>query len=208
MNDVVCGGPESKTDTRDMIRAQNDLYMVVPNDGAEGNVNKDNTLESLETGRLTVGELQRSAVNICRFLMRAPAFLRKPEWKQRRGEIKKYAARTEGSEDRQRVGITGVKIHVSTEDTDRVCFEVREAGTYQVINSIMSKESSVAQMVCKAELNGTPLVTFQTNGTGGRFIHQQLLQVELEKGFYELKLEFVKPGMVVQSMDFEKVSAN
>ncbi len=63
-------------------------------------------------------------------------------------------------------------------------------------------------MVCKAELNGTPLVTFQTNGTGGRFIHQQLLQVELEKGFYELKLEFVKPGMVVQSMDFEKVSAN
>lgn len=208
MNDVVYGGAESKTDTRDMVRAQNDLYMVVPNDGAEGNVNGDNTLESLETGRLTVGELQRSAANICRFLMQAPAFLRKPEWKQRREEIRKYTAMAEGCEDSQRVSINGMKIHVSMEDADKVCFEVREAGTYQVINSIMSKESSVAQMVCKAELNGEPLVTFQTNGTGGRFIHQQLLQVELEKGFYLLELEFVKPGMIVQCMDFEKVSAN
>ena len=37
MNDVVEGGEESNQDTRDMVRSQNDLYMVVNNNGAEVN---------------------------------------------------------------------------------------------------------------------------------------------------------------------------
>lgn len=38
-----------------MIRAQNDLYMVVNNNGAEINAGDDNTLSALEDGTLTLG---------------------------------------------------------------------------------------------------------------------------------------------------------
>lgn len=53
MNDVVEGGEESNQDTRDMVRSQNDVYMVVNNNGSEVNSNNDNTEESIKEGRLT-----------------------------------------------------------------------------------------------------------------------------------------------------------
>ena len=57
-----------------MIRAQNDLYMVV--DDAASNSNNDDTLQGLWEGRITRGELHRAAYNICRFLLDTPAYLR------------------------------------------------------------------------------------------------------------------------------------
>ena len=74
INDVTEGGEGSIRRTADMVRAQNDIYMVVNNNGAEINSFGDDSIEALGTGRLTIGELQRSAINICRFLMRTPAF--------------------------------------------------------------------------------------------------------------------------------------
>ena len=67
-------GPESRQQTASMIRAQNDLYMVV--DDAASNSNNDDTLQGLSEGRITRGELQRAAYNICRFLLDTPAFAR------------------------------------------------------------------------------------------------------------------------------------
>ncbi|MDY3845589.1 MAG: glycoside hydrolase family 3 C-terminal domain-containing protein [Eubacteriales bacterium] len=64
------GVPGSRTDLADMVKSQNDVYMVVSN--AENN--KDNLEESLESGKLTRGELQRSAKNILRFLMHTTSF--------------------------------------------------------------------------------------------------------------------------------------
>lgn len=54
MNDVAFGGEESNQDIRDMVRSQNDVYMVVNNNGAEVNSNNDNTESSVEAGTLTV----------------------------------------------------------------------------------------------------------------------------------------------------------
>ncbi|WP_035012432.1 glycoside hydrolase family 3 protein, partial [Enterovibrio norvegicus] len=76
MNDPINAGKESKTFTSFMIRAQNDLYMVVEHNGAESNIMGDDTLEALAEKTLTLGELQRSAMNICRFLMATPAMER------------------------------------------------------------------------------------------------------------------------------------
>ncbi len=55
-----------------MIRGQNDLFMVV-NNSAE-NSQKDNSAEALAAGKVTRGEYLRAAANICRYLMRTPAF--------------------------------------------------------------------------------------------------------------------------------------
>ena len=59
-----------------MVRAQNDLFMVVEDAGS--NSQKDNSLESLEKGTVTREEYLRSAANICRVMLRTPA------WKSRR----------------------------------------------------------------------------------------------------------------------------
>jgi len=208
MNDVVSGGEESKTDTRNMVRAQNDLYMVVPNDGAESNASGDNTLVALREGRLTIGELQRCAMNICRFLIHTPSFGRKIEWKQNYVEAKSIPAQESGVENREVVTHMDKKIHIIMENAEDAMFYVEEAGSYQVISSVFSLESSLAQMVCKIRLSGEELATIQTNGTGGRSVRQQLSQVRLEQGYYPLNLEFVKPGMVVQCIDFEKIAEN
>src|SRR5690606_23230207 len=53
---------------------QNDLYMVTRN--AKENTNNDNAAEGLKTGKVTIAEFQRSAMNICRVLMKLPTFNR------------------------------------------------------------------------------------------------------------------------------------
>ncbi|MFW5690098.1 MAG: glycoside hydrolase family 3 protein, partial [Spirochaetota bacterium] len=80
MNDPAHGGEAAKTHTGHMIRAQNDLYMVVSNFGAEENASGDDTEDALARGTLTRAELQRSAVNICRFLLKTPAMSREQEF--------------------------------------------------------------------------------------------------------------------------------
>lgn len=57
-----------------MVRAQNDLFMVVTD--AETNSGKDNSREALDAGSVTRGEYLRSAANICRFLLTTPAWNR------------------------------------------------------------------------------------------------------------------------------------
>ena len=56
-----------------MIAAQNDLYMVV-ND-AKANPENDDVEEMLRAGKITLGELQRNASNILRFLIKSPSLL-------------------------------------------------------------------------------------------------------------------------------------
>ncbi|MBQ9197452.1 MAG: glycoside hydrolase family 3 protein [Clostridia bacterium] len=72
MNDE--GQKPSLQNTAAMVRAQNDLYMVVSN--AQENSARDNLRERLAEGALTRGQLQRSARNILRVLMRSPAMAR------------------------------------------------------------------------------------------------------------------------------------
>ena len=199
MNDVVHGGEPSRTLTADMIRAQNDIYMVVGNNCAELNVMEDNTLESIEKGNLTIGELQRNAANVCRFLINTPAFER---FKDRKYVIPKFKAiQADSTQNVQDITLdTKVVLDKETKRT----FRVENAGVYKVIAKLMSKESNTAQTVCKAYLNDVELNTFQTNGTEGKWLYQILLRIMLEQGNYELKIEFLKPGMEVEYLEFVK----
>lgn len=197
MNDVVHGGEPSASRTADMVRAQNDIYMVVGNNCAELNVLKDNTLEALENGTLSIGELQRNAMNLCRFLIKTPAFAR---FKDRKIEIPKfYAKQAEQNKNVQNI-TTDSKVMFGKEAVK--AFHVAQAGIYKVIVKLMSNESNTAQTVCKAYLNEKEMNTFQTNGTEGKWLYQILLRIRLEEGDYELRLEFPKPGMEVEYLEF------
>src|SRR5690606_30756659 len=68
------GEPADKKNIAAMVRSQNDLYMVTKD--AKKNTNEDNAKEGLASGRVTIGEYQRSAMNICKVLMKLPVFIR------------------------------------------------------------------------------------------------------------------------------------
>lgn len=62
-----------------MVKSQNDLYMVTPDSSTPTAGNTNTTLdmaERLESGYITRAELQRSAVNICDYLLKSQAFAR------------------------------------------------------------------------------------------------------------------------------------
>lgn len=72
MNSVVDTAP-SKEKIAEMVIAQNDLYMVVPN----AIEYKNNVLQSFNDGLITLSELQRSAKNILSFILKTHSFTRK-----------------------------------------------------------------------------------------------------------------------------------
>lgn len=200
MNDVVDGGPADRKYTNWMVRAQNDLYMVVSNYGAETNVYGDNTLESLENGTLTRGELQRSAINICGFLMQAPVFSREQVIEET-VEVFKANPAIQAEE------VQSVSDHaeVKPDAIESTFINVDQAGVYRIFASVMSPDTELAQTACNMTLNDQVVTTIQTNGTEGRWITLKLVKIELEAGLYEIKLDFVKPGMVISGLEFKLV---
>lgn len=201
MNDVILGGAEDKKYSNHMLRSQNDLYMVVPNYGAELNSSEDNTLESLKNGTLTRGELQRSAMNICNFLMQAPAFFRKQEGGV---TVRRFEANRSLSPDTSQDLSQDARFRPASNIT--AVLKVCGGGCYNIIARIMSPLTNMYQTACNITLNGHLAATMQTNGTSGKWILQMLVKVELEKGLYEIKLEHVKPGMEVDWIEFKPVS--
>ncbi|UPK44215.1 glycoside hydrolase family 3 C-terminal domain-containing protein [Paenibacillus pabuli] len=200
MNDGVEGGPADRKNTNWMVRAQNDLYMVVPNYGAEINGWDDNTIESLENGTLTRGELQRSAMNICEFIMNAPVFSRKHEIVE---NVVSFQANTSLSSEQAQVLADNAQVKPAVGEP--VYMKVDEAGQYRIIVQIMSPEPELAQSACNVILNDQLMTTIQTNGTEGKWIRQKLVKVELEAGLYELKLDFTKPGLQIDWIEFKQV---
>ncbi|WP_440115373.1 glycoside hydrolase family 3 C-terminal domain-containing protein [Paenibacillus sp. QZ-Y1] len=200
MNDGVEGGPADRKNTNWMVRAQNDLYMVVPNYGAEINGWDDNTIESLENGTLTRGELQRSAMNICEFIMNAPVFSRKHEIVE---NVASFQANASLSTEQVQVLADNAQVRPAVGEA--VYMKVDEAGQYRIIVQIRSPEPELAQSACNVTLNDQLVTTIQTNGTEGKWIRQKLVKVELEAGLYELKLDFTKPGLQIDWIEFKQV---
>ncbi len=201
MNDVVEGGEESNQNTRDMVRSQNDVYMVVNNNGAEINSNNDNTEESIEKGTLTIGELQRAAINICNFILNAPVI----ERELIDTDVAKFYESV--SED------NAIHEKFVLSQNDKVMFDcgkeataiVDEDGEYTIIVNISFEKSNLAQSTVNVNANGTTMVVMQTNGTDGNWITQKLCKVKLEKGAYNLELEDVLEGIKVKYIQFKKI---
>jgi len=204
MNDPVEGGESSRQNTAAMVRAQNDLYMVVPNYGAEMNAMGDNTLEALAAGRLTRGELQRSAMNILRFLMRAPVFRRRQNPEK---TFEAWAAdpAKAPSPDRTQSADNVARVKLPAEGT--VWFRIGHSGEYRILAAVMSPEHFVAQSACNIYLNGRLTATVQTNGTFGRWLARKLVKVRLEAGLYEVRIEPVKAGIKVDWIAFKPIEA-
>lgn len=201
MNDCVEGGEPSRTNTGAMVRAQNDLYMVVANYGAEDNAMEDNTLESLATGKLTRGELQRSAINICRFLMQAPVFSRKQVFQAEPVvTVKPLAAKPDGD-----VLDIGDEARITPPESGSIILHVSAAGSFRVTGRISAEGLYVAQRSTNVLLNGERLGTLQANGTQGKWVNRRLGKADLSAGYYEMTLEHIKPGLAIEWVGFDRI---
>lgn len=213
MNDVVHGGHADKTYTNWMVRAGNDLYMVVPNYGAETNAMGDHTLHALKEGTLTRGELQRSAANICRFLLEAPVFPRgqiqtetMAIFKARPGlsvDAVSAESHLQGASAHMEEQADIIRIELDTAES--TVLDIGAAGSYRMFVRIMSPDNELAQSACNVSLNGQLVTTVQTNGTEGAWVTRKLVKLRLEAGRYELKLDFIKPGIQFEWIELRKL---
>ncbi|WP_270166823.1 glycoside hydrolase family 3 C-terminal domain-containing protein [Paenibacillus sp. SYP-B4298] len=202
MNDSAHGGPADVRFVNWMVRAQNDLYMVISNYGAEINASEDNQMAALAEGTLTRGELQRSAANICRFIMNAPVFARQDG--PAAEVIPSFKANAALQSAVQQAHDLSADVQVKPTVDEATLIQVGEAGTYWITVQMMSPDDYLAQSACNVTLNGEALTTVQTNGTDGNRIRRRLGKAELEAGLYEMRLDFIKPGLQIDWIAFDR----
>ncbi|OEE66123.1 beta-glucosidase [Enterovibrio norvegicus FF-33] len=199
MNDPINAGQESKTFTSFMLRAQNDLYMVVEHNGAESNIMGDDTLEALAEKTLTLGELQRSAMNICRFIMSTPVMERALKAYE---PIQAFTSLDQAPKGLIHQAEQTLNLHTNVNTS--VTLEVNETANYQFHGVMHFDRDSLAQSACSLFLNGEFSMTLPTNGTCGDCVKVEGLQVKLHPGFYVLDIDFVKPGLMLEEIVISK----
>ncbi len=87
-----CEDPKNVTDFSSMIKAQNDIYMVLP----DALTHDDNIMQALDEGILSRGELQRSAKHVLSFALETMAFAKQARFgKQKVDDIRRVAETAE-----------------------------------------------------------------------------------------------------------------
>ncbi len=145
-------GRESNDDFASMVKAVNDVYMVMPN----AKTNNDNLPRALESGYLTRAELQVCAINICNFVMYTHAY--------------------------ERFKANGFKYEVTNLDTSsmKVCCEledielgnpselkIEKSGKYILEIEFESPLPELAQISIGVNIDGADACTAVAKGTNG-----------------------------------------
>lgn len=197
LNNVTEGGKAGWTDVVSMLRAQNDIYMVVNNNGAVVSPKKEAILKALETGELTLGELQRSALNILRFLLSVPAAEREVRVPAPAAvmplsdiaESEKQKARSDGR----------ISADQLAADQNGVLLRVRKEGLYSLLAEYTAAGTTRDQMLLRLSLNDVP-ADLQTNGTHGQRLVQRVCRLRLREGYYRLTARHLRPGITLVSV--------
>ncbi|MCK8061667.1 MULTISPECIES: glycoside hydrolase family 3 C-terminal domain-containing protein [unclassified Fusibacter] len=192
VNHPVNGGQWSKDKKSHMVRAQNDLYMVVEHNEAV-NFEADDINEAIKTGSLTRYELERSAVNILNFALDTFAFSNQ----QKRVNTKKIQSLKITNEAAYQVDdvILLRKVQKQT-----VLIKVNQPGSYIIEMQLRYHESPLAQAALNLELNGEYFTTIQLNGSEEDYQPHESSLVDLNKGYYELVIDNVRPGIDYHSL--------
>lgn len=199
------GKAPDKSDFAAMAMAQNDVYMVT----ADGAACNDNTLDSLKSGELTRGELQRNAMNILRFLTTTHAMKRVMGCDDETEIINRPA-------DAGDIDSTDIEFHdidedltldltgITTEKGSSYAFglNVSKPGVYKVTLTSSSTLSELAQTSVSIFALGSPCGMFTFNGTGGAPV-SQTKDVKCLSNFMPIRLYFGGSGLKTQSIRFE-----
>ena len=204
INDVYEGGEENVTDTASMVRAQNDLYMCVNNDGAETNAWNDNLDEYLDSGRLTIAELQRCARNILGFLLHSPCMNREI---YQGSPIYSYEPDASlAAETPAAVENAGGVIRFTVNENDGNVFEVLEDGMFHVIGAASFRALRTAQSAAVVTVNGedAPMFTMSGEMTDQVFSHK-FARFRLKKGRYRMCCKVTKIGLKFDYIEMRRI---
>lgn len=195
-------------DFASMVASQNDLYMVC-SDGAVNN--GDNTLEELKNGYVKLSELQRSAMNICSFLLTSQAFYRllgeetlveivnrESQDDVNADEIKYFAV-----EDETTIDLS----NINTKKGESYLFglDLAHLGGYKFSFTAISDAGELAQMPVTLSLGNIPTISYNYNGTAGQWETQAKRAITTSK-YTLVKVYFAQSGLQVRDLvvTFEK----
>ncbi|MBE6851939.1 MAG: beta-glucosidase [Ruminococcus sp.] len=197
------GTAQSKSNFAAMVMAQNDVYMVC----SDSEENDDNTLSSLSEGKLKRSELQRSAANICRFLMGSNAMkyftdryepydiINRPEEDKGNDEpVVFYELDTE-----LEIRLDGI----CTDKNSVYCYEltIKNPGCYEIELTASSDQSEVSQIPVTYFNNGTVCSSFTFSGTNGKPV-SQTKKVYMYSRFNTIRFFFAQSGLKTESIKY------
>lgn len=208
------GEPASRTNTAAMIRAQNDLYMVVSDSAS--NSGDDNLPESLLQGNVTRAQLIRAAKNICKAILRSPVMARSL------GRISDEERQAEESccfEDQIDFDIEYQSIdeerpldlsHLNTQKGTSALFGItyRTNGIYSIMMRVRAEGGEMAQIPMSVFVDGRLRTMITVNGTSGNTITVKQDIGPLHGGSNYLKLYFGQSGMEIEEIKFICTAAN
>jgi beta-glucosidase len=150
------GEEGTKENLKAMAKSQNDIYMVC----ADAATKKDNLMDSLASGELTRGELQRNAMNLLRYIMKTHTFER-------------FVA--DGCVVKSNLAdkIDSLKTIYETKAVcagSEICVTLAEAGQYLLILEIKSDTPALTQTSMRVLVNGHSASSVITNGTEGETV--------------------------------------
>jgi len=203
------GQESNRTSFSEMVKAQNDVYMVVP-DGANNN-NAGDILSALKEGKLLRKELARSAKNICSFLLNTHAFKRMIgeetivldlHHEDFQGEVEGEFIGEFTMDDFLRIPLE--QIDSSKGKTYLFTIIHNKMGMNRMELTASSDASYLAQMSVTLFQSNFPMGVFSFNGTEGKeytigFDGKRVAQ----KSRY--KLFFRETGLVVKQLTFTRI---
>ncbi len=197
------GEKQNFTDFAAMVEAGNDLYMVTPD--SNKNIHGDNTLEALASGELKRSEIQRCAINICKWVMNSTAMNRPVVEIINRP---KDADDVDLSElvyeflgDEKELDFSDVTIKSGTNLVFPM--EVEGPAVYEMTITVNSDLNPVAQLPTSLYENGILMQQFVFNGSEGKDTSITKL-VAIPRRFAVFRLFVREAGMTVKSIKLVK----
>ncbi len=173
--DFVVWGRNENTPPRNfepMVSAQNDIYMVHT---AADDFDFNTILSDLNENKIRRADLQRNAMNICRFLMNTHAF----------EELKNIKSDKKTEVLREKVIAEANDFNLES----TVEIDVPKSDCYDIVFDIASNDSGLSQNTVTVYANGEYLVSLTVNGTSGETL-SFTREVKLSKGSAKLTVAY------------------
>lgn len=166
----------SNENLKSMIKAQNDIYMVCP----DATARPHDIVEGIESGFITLGDLQRCAMRIVYHCMSTPAFLKFVD-----GGCKKPSF-TDNDDANMQITETFEQIKKDNKysidvdvDTAKIC----------LVFELSCSADTLAQLPIQVFDNGCSIMTVIINGTNGETVTEKRFMT-LKKGEHNLSFDF------------------
>lgn len=209
------GEDGERTNIAAMIRAQNDVYMVVTD--AKSNSHGDNSAQALAAGTVTRGEYQRSAMNIFRLLLKTPAL---PRLLGRETDLDRALEQSLGLEDEPLGSLYQVELEngraaldVSVIETEkgrntRFGVTVSERGFYSLKLVLRSADSNdVSQIPLSVFQDRNLLSTITLIGSEREWKTIELPNIPIFSGSSYFRFFFAQTGIELQSIELTLVKS-